>query len=432
MTSILLKFQQNGGLKSILQDSLFQNASYLFFTTVVNSIGGFVFWTLTARSVAPDQVGIASSTISTIVFVANVSGFGLGFGYIRFLRESPASKQLFYFLVLLTTGLSLVAGATFLVLMPALSPGLYQHITGFWIRLDVLLLVIALANSNLLLNFFIAQRAAGFGFIQIVLFNFIRIVSLLLMEMATSKEIVTITTVAFIIANITTFLVFVPRFRDENTSGKHPNQNLIIQILSYSFANHIASLFIDLPIMLFPLLVLEILGESSSAYIYMAWTISLFISAPGIALASSALTESCHTPARTREILLRSLAYSISVTVPMALMIGIGAHLFLSIFGQDYIENATSLLRILAITAPIVGINGILYSYLRSKSMHAELISISFSVSVMAFLLASAMMRSIGIVASGYGYFLSQILGLFLAILLIRKRLLNIQETFNK
>ena len=56
------------------------------------NLSGFIFWILAARLYKPEDVGLASTALSAALFLANVSGLGLGFGLIRFL-SGPGEKS---------------------------------------------------------------------------------------------------------------------------------------------------------------------------------------------------------------------------------------------------------------------------------------------------------------------------------------------------
>ena len=73
------------GLKSLYSVSLYRNTIYLILSFMTINLSGFIFWILAAKLYKPEDVGLASAAISAALFLANVSGLGLGFGLIRLL-----------------------------------------------------------------------------------------------------------------------------------------------------------------------------------------------------------------------------------------------------------------------------------------------------------------------------------------------------------
>ncbi|MFC1991648.1 oligosaccharide flippase family protein [Chloroflexota bacterium] len=67
---------------------LYTNALYLVADVAVVSIFGFAFWTIAARLYSPSQFGVASATISVIIFLARISQIGLDYSIVRFLSNA--------------------------------------------------------------------------------------------------------------------------------------------------------------------------------------------------------------------------------------------------------------------------------------------------------------------------------------------------------
>jgi O-antigen/teichoic acid export membrane protein len=413
---------RKGNFKNVLQDKLFINAAFLFLITVVNSLGGFLFWTLAARSTPSSNIGVASSVITTSVLISTLSGLGLGLGFIRFFRESENPNGLFVVLFGITLTSSGIISLLFLYFLQILAPSIHPYFTSYGNYIYFITLTIMISFTNLLLNVFTGYRSAIFGFIQVAVMNIIRIAFLLTENVRGNLGIAKITTLAFFFSTMFGLVIFAVKLSVANSSGQRTNRGLMCQLISYSLVNQVASVFINLPIVIFPILILRMLGESSSAYSYIAWTISLLIAAPGIALGSSALSECVNAPEKTHTILRRSLVYSILITVPLAIIIGVCAPLILSLFGKEYAEFSTQLLRVLSITSIFVGINGIFYSYFRIKSMYVEIILTSFIMCFISLFFTITMASDLGISSSGIGYLIAQLSVLLITAIIVYRK----------
>ena len=69
---------------------LYANALVLMGNTGLSAGLGFIFWALAARLYPPDQVGLASATISAAVFIATLAQLGLPTALIRFSPDAGA------------------------------------------------------------------------------------------------------------------------------------------------------------------------------------------------------------------------------------------------------------------------------------------------------------------------------------------------------
>ena len=72
-------------LGNSLSDKLFANSLYLFSSTVVMSVLGFVFWLINSHLFSAQQVGLATTLISVMTLITNFSMIGLNIGLIKYL-----------------------------------------------------------------------------------------------------------------------------------------------------------------------------------------------------------------------------------------------------------------------------------------------------------------------------------------------------------
>ena len=70
------------------KDPLHKNAIYLMMNHLVTSGLGFIFWMIVARYYPPEEVGLASVIISSMLLIAILGNLGFGIGLIRFLPNA--------------------------------------------------------------------------------------------------------------------------------------------------------------------------------------------------------------------------------------------------------------------------------------------------------------------------------------------------------
>jgi O-antigen/teichoic acid export membrane protein len=181
------------------------------------------------------------------------------------------------------------------------------------------------------------------------------------------------------------------------------------RVIKFSFSNYLVNLGNLLPRFVTVPLSLEILGEPSSAHLFMVWMIYAFVTGPGTALANSALAESVFAPERERYIIHRALLTGITVTLPISGLAIAFAPLVLSVFGQDYVVGATVLLRTMMISAPLAVVNAMQLANLR-KHEYVNQISISALIVLGTFAIPVLLLiRRSGLLSIGLGWLISQI-----------------------
>src|SRR5579872_889066 len=96
-------------IRALYHDTLLQNSLYLMLTTGTMAVLGFGFWLIVAHLYPPDQVGVASTLVASMNFIAYLSLLGFNSTFIRFLPKSKNRDEH------LDTGLVLVALAAIVV-----------------------------------------------------------------------------------------------------------------------------------------------------------------------------------------------------------------------------------------------------------------------------------------------------------------------------
>jgi len=127
------------------------------------------------------------------------------------------------------------------------------------------------------------------------------------------------------------------------------------------------------------------------------------LTSPGLALASSAFAESTNAPQRSPSILTRAAASGLALTVSAGVIVGVAAPWLLRLFGPTYAQEASGLLRWLALTAPPTVLSGLYFTHLRVKKQIGRLILLNAIAAAATLSVVVALMPRIGIAASGLG-----------------------------
>lgn len=395
-------------IKEILRwifDSLVRNASYMMGVTVVNGLTGFVFWTIAARVQTTEQVGLASSIISIIQLLSGIAGLGLGIGLVRFLADAQDPKRMLNSVFNLTLLTSVLVGALYILGLPIWNPSIYLVAQSGWVKFGQIIYLGVTALGALIQLAFLGLRQAKYSFFHALWFNAVRVLVVPLSSTSGFTGIVAAMMVGFFVADLIAILRFIPKA----LPGYHYRVRLSLQVfrelLPFSVVNYLTNLFMQLPMLIGPPLALELLDAPSSAFAYSGWLIGSMLSGPGMALAQSAFAEGSKSPHKLKEILSRAGMITIVVTTPLAIVLAVGGKIILNVFGVEYVQESAVLLRWIAFTSPMFGLNALYITSLRVRKRNLELLLVSIFIATVAILTPLFGLAKHGLGTLGIGWF---------------------------
>jgi O-antigen/teichoic acid export membrane protein len=395
-------------LLDLLRDRLLRNAGYLLGVTGVNSLAGFIFWTLAARLYTTEQVGLASSVVSVTALLAGAASLGLGVGLVRFLPERAQPQRTLNAVLTLTALTSLAVGAVYLLGVGSWSPTLTVLAERPVYAIGFLAFIAVTGWSSLLQMAYLGRREAAYAFWQMVTMNAMRLLLVVGLAQFGAPGLVGSVALAVGIADLLGVIGFLPRL----IRGYRPRPLWAPDewrpLVPYSVGNYAADLLYRAPMLLAPLLVLERLGAASSAHAYIGWMLGGILASPGTALASSTFAEGSHAPREVRPLLLRASRYAVGVTLPLALVAGVAAPWVLSLFGPSYAAEATTLMRWLAVAAPLMAFANLYFAGLRVRRRIKEMILLSAAVAAISLLVPLLRLDSHGMGSMGQGWLIAQ------------------------
>jgi O-antigen/teichoic acid export membrane protein len=392
----------------VIGDKLVVNAIYIFGNVIVNSFTGFLFWTFASRLYTTSQVGIASSFISVIQLLTFISQLGLGIGMARFLPEDESPKDLFNSIILLSSLVVIFLGGCFFILAPVFSPTLADVVVSVPQRFVFMLLLVLIVLFAGLGSLFVAVREAKYSLYQILAMNIFRLVLVHFSRDLEAWGIIGALVGGYFIAVVLSGICYLQRVMPDYKIKMRIDWGKIRHIISFSISNHVASVLYQTPVLLFPPMVLEMLGKESSAYVYVVFVVATFVSGPGRALGRSALVESVHSPEYDKKIIIRASYLALGVTTTIAAGMYVFRNPLLGLFGEGYLDNAGDLFSILLLASPFVAGNLVLATYLRTKKYVKELVISSVILAIIALGIPVSLVKTMGIISIGYGWVCAQ------------------------
>ncbi|HEY3312585.1 MAG TPA: lipopolysaccharide biosynthesis protein [Anaerolineales bacterium] len=409
------------------KQSLVTNAGYLMGISIVNAFVGFLFWGSAAHLYSPENVGFSSAMISAALLACGLTDFGMSIGLIRFLPETQTPFKFLNTIFTFEVVTSVFAGVLYLAGISVWSPALASvrnnkiHVACF------LCFVIFFTLGSLANRAFIARRKSLYA----LFFNFIsnggRLIFVILLVSFGSTGIFGSLTIAFVLATSVSFFYLLPKIEPGYRLRPTLDWSVLRTILPYSLGNFIVGLLFMISQRFLPLLVIEKLGPASSGHFYIAWMIGEFLASPTTALSDATFAEGSNSPERLNTHLLRSAKIGLGITVPAAVIIFIGSPFILNLFGTTYAEEATSLLKWMAIAAPLSIIAGLFITSLRVRKRTKQLILVGAIPATITLGFSYGQISNLGITAVGIGWFIGMSLTALMAIIgfVVHKRIIT-------
>jgi O-antigen/teichoic acid export membrane protein len=388
----------------LVRAPLFANAGYLLTSDVVSALFGFLFWAIAARLYQPAEIGSATAALSAIALASGIASLGIGNGFIRFLPKAQAGDLLINsaFTFILMAGL--VVGGLFVVGLPLCSPSLSMLGRSAAAQVGFVLFSTAMTLNAAVRSIFLAHRKARYALFHASVVNLVRISLLAVLAGLGTAGLLLSVGLGFCLALALSLTVLLPRLRPDYRFRPRLDLSVLAYILPFSMGNHVAGLLAQSSRMLLPLAILEMLGPESNGHAYIAWMLGGFLTAPGLALATSAFAEGANAPHDSERIVATAAVAGLLLTCGAALFLAILAPWLLVLFGHTYLQESASLLRWLAAAGPLAVVAQLYFTHLR---IHRRMRSLILGNGVIAGLtlgLSLWLMPKLGIVASGMGW----------------------------
>jgi len=400
-------------LRQLFRIPIYSNALYLMIANAANALLGFAFWIIVARLYSPEDVGLASAIIAAVGLLAAFSQLGLGMGLIRFLPHSSRNASSMINTVFsMGTLTSIAAALIFIAGLGFWSPALLfiRHNLVYLAAFG--LFTIASTLFTLIGQTFVAERRAGFTLANNLIFSLLKLLLLILLAaFFHTFGIFASWGISLVVAFLLSAFLFLPRVQADYRPRFAISRGVTNEIMHFSFANYLSGLFWGAPILLLPIIVVNLLGAEPNAYFYIAWATGSVLAMIPAAVSTSLFAEGSHEEERLGLNIWRSLKMVLLLLVPaVVLMLAIGDKVLL-LFGASYSENATTLLRIFAIAALPLAVNTIYLAVKRVERKLRVIVGLSAFVGAVTIGLTYMLLPRMGINGAGIAWLTAQVIG---------------------
>jgi O-antigen/teichoic acid export membrane protein len=378
--------------------------------SVSSALFGFVFWIVVARFYSTEAVGLASATIAGMGFVVSLSRLGLEMGLVRFLQQSGEDAMATINTVL-TIGL-MASFATAIIFIAGL--GLWSPALVFIRENPAYLAAFIVFTSASTLSIFtdhtyIAGRRAHFALARGLIFSFMKLpLAIALVGLLHSFGIFSSWGISLVVALLISMFFFLPRAQPGYHFFFTIRKQVVKDMVRFAFANYVSSFFWGAPAVVFPIMVLNLLGAESNAYFYIAWAIGSVLTTVPNDVSTSLFAEGSYDVAQLQTNIRRSLKMVCVLLVPAAVLVLVFGDKLLLLFGGSYSESATLLLRILALAAIPLSVNTIFLGIKRVQKDLKSIVGLTAFVAVVALGLAFVLVPDMGIKGAGIAWLAGQ------------------------
>lgn len=392
------------------KDPLYRNSFYIMLTSMSSSAFGFLFWLIAAQNYSAEAVGVAIAIISSINLIVLLSRFGLDQSLIRFFPDRDKSK-VFSSALLITTLSTSVLGLIYLFTVEFWSPDLtsIREYALFYLLFLVVSSIISVVGIS-----FVALRKSEHYFIQSILIG-LKVVFLFPLVFLGSFGIFSSFGISATLAILVSFL-FLYRYK---IRFKKIDFEFLRVSMRFSVGNYFAGVFVTIPNMALPIMVLNMLGAISSAQYYIVYAIFNLLFMVSYATSTSLFVEGSHGNSITKSTV-KAISVTFLILIPAVVILYFFGDVFLGLIGESYV-SAFPLLRVMVLSSFFVALCQIFFSIKKIQKNMKELLVISLIIFILLFGLSYQFMLQYGIIGVGYAWVISYGVCSILIIIFLKK-----------
>jgi O-antigen/teichoic acid export membrane protein len=397
---------------NIFRDSLLKNSIYLIATNFVTSIIGFFFWIIAARYYSPADIGITSALFSSITLISTIGSLGLNRALIFYLPRDQNTNKIINSCLTISVISTILISIMFVLGLKFWSPKLLLTLGNTKNTLIFVIVTTALAVSTMLGSTFTAGRRSSFKLIKDTIYHIVKILPLIFFVSYGAMGIIASINIGVFLS---TGIGFILLFKTWKCMPRITLDPIIKKIVNFSVGNYISDGFNNLPKMIFPILILNIISETSAGYFYMAITMAGLLHSISLAVSSSFLVESSDKD-RFWSNVNKSINFNMIVLVPGLISFMLFGKFVLNIFSTSYGQNATITMIILTVASIPISLVNIFISIRNSQNRIMSMIEMNILIAIISIVLSMLLIKSMNIEGVAISYLIANMVGALIVI----------------
>lgn len=341
MTAVLAR------LRAARTDPLLANSALVFATTVLMAAGGALFWVIAARLGTPHDVGLAGSLVAAADSLALFAQLGLNIALLKTMPTSThkAADVTTAALVVLTAGMGFAL--VYCVLLPLTSPRLTE-VLGSPGAIAVFCVLVGATAVNVLTDsvFLSIDKVRDYLRLNGILLGVAKCVLPFLLVGAGALGLYGSVGGAAALCALASLWVIFRHLPGRRTLA--PSRELR-DARRFAGAGYVTYVLTVLPLLVFPLMVINALGSEAGAAYFISFQIVTLLNAVVLAVANATYAESERAASGRRNVVRKGGLTLMACSSVGAMVMCLLAPYFLLIFGEHYVTEGTWTLRVMAV-----------------------------------------------------------------------------------
>jgi O-antigen/teichoic acid export membrane protein len=378
----------------------------------VASVLGLIYWIVAAHSYTPQVVGLNSAMISVMTLLIGISQMNLASTLVRFVPTAgAATRRLVVTVYLVSLCTAALVTVIFFAGVEIWTPTLrvLRDSAGFVAAFT--LATVAGAAFNLQHSLLTGLRRAVWVPVENAVFSVSKLGLLpVFARLLPLTGIFASWGAGLAVAILpTSALIFGRLIPDRMKFAPEGAGHLAwTQITTYAACDYVGGLCWLASTTLIPIFIFREAGAAANAYFSLSWVMVLPLYLVAGNMGSSLVVSAVHETGKLRSISYRMLRQTALLVVPLAVLLVVAAPYVLLVFGRDYSQHGTTLLRLLAL-ATIPGMVNLIYiNVARVRRRMSTVMTVMAAQSAMALGLTWVCFRLYGLVGVGLAWVLSQ------------------------
>jgi O-antigen/teichoic acid export membrane protein len=337
------------GLRAHLASPLYRNAYFLIIGAGAGALLGFVFWSVAARRYSAEFVGLNSVLISAMMIASGICQLGLNAVLYRYLPGAGRSTRA---MILRTYGVTSALAAV-VGLGTALCSSLWAPDSGFlhespgWV-LAFVVATVAWTVFSLQDSVLTGLRQSRWVPLENSIFSAIKVV-LLFAFVGSRGGIFLAWSVPALLALAPVNLLILRRLVPRHLESGYETSLDRSTVLRLAAGNYVGTLFVMASTTLLPIVVAAEVGSRDTAYFYIPWSIATGIQLVALNMTTSLTVEVAYDGSKLRAYCRSVTLQTMRLVTPVVVILTLGAHYVLLVFGGAYARNGATCLRLLAL-----------------------------------------------------------------------------------
>lgn len=373
----------------LFRDSLLKNSVFLMTTSFITSVIGFFFWIIAARYYTPSDVGITSAIFSSISLISLVSSLGLSRAIIFYLPRYKHTDKIISSCLTINISSSIIFSFIFISGLKIWSSELTSTLNDLGDVLIFLIISICVSISGLINAIFTAGRRSSFCMIKDSVNHLVKIFPLFFLINFGAMGVIISLGIGSFLSIIIGFFLLYKVWRYKPGLKLDP---IVKNMAHFSAGNYISDILNNLPKLILPIMILNMISAKSAGYFYIAIMMASLLYGISQSISTSFLVESSDKDKFWNNAN-KSIKFNLILIIPSILLFMIFGKFVLGIFNPSYAENATTTMIILTVTSIPLSLVNIFNTVRNAQNRVLSMIKMNIIISMITLLLSSLLIK---------------------------------------